>query len=371
MKNDARLRQWVGWALRLLLAVAGGTLLAYIAVYRVSPYYRSTERLLAAWAGENQRVQMRDNYLLLAYLRLRPRILDNDHRFLVPVLLPTLVRAGHYADVDWLLQHLSAKERSSPTFVQAIVISLEELARANRPDLMKKYRLLLGDLWRDNIVIRKYARYFDEVLALADWRDSFQSVANRLEADLRRRPLAGDDPRLARLRELLANSPAETQETFGGLRGYRQQAMADAILFLERAIGYQPGALDQFGDLLVSAVTASNEVLPVVQGVNNSLTHIQNTPARWPEWQRFTTRLAGTTNPGLRCLHDYSQGFLFFALHHDNRQAADLLTRGVAQQPVCGSIMGNNARAILSHMSRGSAPDAKPPPAASRPPPKR
>ena len=345
------------WLWRFAAAIVLAVLLAFLAVFRVSPVFRSTERLLAEWANTNNNQAVRDQCLLLAYARLGDRLTENRHRFIIPVLLPTLIRMKRTTDFDKMLAMLTPEERVSPATVEAVMACVDEMAKRGDLAWINKYYPVFYEYWQGNDFADRYRRVIAKLRDDMTRAQQLGETIAGLETDLAAGPLAEDNRWLLQFRRQLLEFPPEDPDSASMAGVSRDSLLEPAMLFLVRAIGLQPGTMDLLGDMIIRGQEMVHSTAAVTQGINGSLLQLQDHPERWAEWQRFVELIAKSDNPGLRCVHDYSAGFLALTLEKNSAKARKMLEEGVLKNPACQGMMHANARELLKKVDQ---PPVKP-----------
>jgi len=205
-------RSWKTWLFRSVAAVVCGAIFGSLAVYRTSPYFLSIERLLAKASETQQSLYNRDHYLLLVYTRLGDQIFENQYRFMIPLLIPPLVRAGHFEDIGRLLDRLSPKELLSPSFIDGAVELMSELARTDDLPNIQKYTEFFTRRWQSEVMVDKYVKSFALLQTNAALAARMDVVTSKLEAMLMNGPLASDNPDFLEFIRLLEMFPPETPD---------------------------------------------------------------------------------------------------------------------------------------------------------------
>jgi hypothetical protein len=351
------------WAGRLVLAAGLAILAGGVTVYHLSPYFRTTERLLALSAAEPPIQTYKDAYLLLLHRRVTEHIDDPQYRVMIPMLLPALMREERGADFDRLLAAIPAAERNSAIYAQAIATSLQELAMTNRMDEMRKYRRVFAEGWGNDPEIALQLRNLDVALSVFDRFETLSQLAGQLTLTLTRRPLDDREAPLLRFQALVLTLPPLERDLSPALRNTLDTRALELLKFAVRAIPLRRGTLDQFGETIVRCTLVLRNPVYLNQAIDSSLLAISNDPARWPEWSRFAERLARAGDPNLHCVRDYVQGLLHFVVENDYSRAVNRLSDGVIRHAECGKTMQSSARALVAEIRRKQGlPPLTPPP---------
>jgi len=327
---------------RLVWAVVFGVLLALFAVYRLSPIFTPNDELMAAWA-DTKKQTLKDQYILFSFLRMHQGGVDEKTAYLLPIVTPAFVRLGRLDEFDQLLTTVPDEFRKSTSFLQGMVVCIEELLKvhelARAQALLKKLR----SNWEDSLMAQTLLDRVEILINLA----KLYEAANQIVQAIDGQNLPIDDPQYIELEKILNTKidlptllREDAESKFNRFRAY-------PYLYFGRVLSETDGLLDRFGDEIINYANETEDYGTVVSGMSHALLIMQKKPQRWAEWRRWVERIENTAFPGLLCVRDYSLGYLLAVQDQNYQQAETRLVEGVIKRKDCRGPIADNAENVL------------------------
>lgn len=273
--------------------------------------------------------KVKDKTTLFIYSRLaRDNKADLD--YFIPLVLPAMIREDRMEDFDRLQASLSPEFRTWATYLQTMVVSINELLQ--KGDYTRAHRIFLEikPHWTEKrfSVLEK----IQQKLSWIEYDARLKACLNQLEQKLNTGPLQASDPLFDQLERLLSDEPDIPPEIKNEIIQNPKWKPGTPFTFLVRAIAQVDGLLPRFGRRMLD-YGRRNPMY--AQALMDSIFKLQSRPDSWPDWRQFIERIEPSDPPDMRCLYDYSRAFLLEAQEKQFAKAEAVLRTQVLPDGKC------------------------------------